>query len=100
MNLELLNLELLNSASLSSKVSGYLTPVISVPLEERVRETIVLQPGFSTVDEIEQRLVLRSRRQRCLGFTLGGPDDGSTAVAVHGHGQPLLLQQGHSVYDG
>ena len=74
-------------------------PLLRFPLQGR-GIGVLAQPLLGALYQPEERFALGVARQLGLALLLPHPGYGVAAVAVHGHVQPLLLQQGQGVHDG
>ncbi len=83
-----------------SEISGYLPPLIRLPFQDAGGIGIFAQPLLRTFYQAEELFGLGVAWQFGLAFFLFYPVDGVHAVAVDGHVEAFLLQQGQSVNNG
>ena len=88
-------------SAFSSKIGRYLSPFLRWPLDDGVSVGVLPQPLLRPFDKLVQSFALFITLQRGLTLFPLHPQLGVHAVTIDGHGvQPLLLQQGKTVYDG
>ena len=88
------------SQLLAAEVGRDLAPLIGLPLHDGVGDAVCLEPCLGTFDELEELFGLGGALELGVAAFLAYPADGGAAVAIDGHREALLMEQGQGMHDG
>ena len=81
-----------------TEVGRYLTPFLSLPLDDGITEIVGLEPVFGSGNNLKELLRLWRALQLCLALPLRHPENGIVTVGIDGFiGQALLPTKGEGM---